>query len=172
MRRDHPSRVAGLMRAAMLCLLAASVQAAEQPSPSPARLAQQMLYMNFLAAEGYRPSIDEDGDVAFKREGRNYFIGVDEEDSEFFRVCLPNIWAIESEPERRRVIAAADYASGETKVAKVFTVSSYKDVWVCSELFVPQPEDFKSVFERAMNAVAHARERFIAKMNEKPPREA
>lgn len=172
MRRDLQSQGRGLMWAAVLALLAVSGQAAEQKPPSAAKQAQQKLYMDYLEAEGYRPSIDEDGDVAFKREGRSYFIGVTEADNEFFRVCLPNIWTIESEDERKQVVAAADFATGDTKVAKVFTVSGYKNVWVCTELFVARPEDFKGVFGRAMSALAHAREAFVDKMNEKPDREA
>ena len=36
----------------------------------------QHMYVDYLAMEGYKPEVDADGDVRFKREGRTYFIGV------------------------------------------------------------------------------------------------
>ena len=94
-----------------------------------------------LSAEGYRPSIDGDGDVKFKREGRTYFIIVSEKDPEFFRLVLANIWEIENDVERSRVLQAADHSNAASKVSKVYIVKD--NVWVCVELFVAAPEDFR-----------------------------
>lgn len=37
-------------------------------------------YVDFLAAEGYRPQMDEDGDVIFKSEGLTFVIITEEEE--------------------------------------------------------------------------------------------
>lgn len=111
----------------------------------------QNLYMEYLVAEGYRPEIDKDGDVQFRREGRLFFIQVSEKDPEFFRVALANFWSIESESERLRVLAAADHSNAQSKVCKVFTVK--ENVWAGIELFVASPSDFKAVFKRSMTAL-------------------
>jgi hypothetical protein len=111
----------------------------------------QELYMEYLKEEGYLPMIDQDGDVAFKAEGRNYFIQVNETDPEFFRLAFPNFWEIESEEERVRAFAAASQASFETKVAKVYLVND--NTWASTEIFVAKPEDFKPLFKRSLSAL-------------------
>lgn len=88
----------------------------------------QDMYVSFLLEEGYRPEVDQDGDVVFKREGRTYFIAVNEEDPGFFQLVLPNIWPIESEAERLQVLVAADYSNATSKASKVFIMED--DVWV------------------------------------------
>ena len=124
----------------------------------------QKLYVDYLSAEGYRPEVDEDGDVVFKREGMTYFINVAEDDQEFFSVVLPNIWPIESEEERAMVLAAADRANGKAKVSKVFSMDD--DVWVATELFVARPGDFTGVFQRALSAIDTATDIFTENMQE------
>jgi hypothetical protein len=124
----------------------------------------QNFYVEYLAEEGYRPEIDSDGDVRFKREGKGYFILVREDDPEFFCLVLPNIWPIESEAERAQVLAAADYSNARSKVSKVHTVDD--DVWVTIELFVAKPEDFKGVFRRAIGALDNGAMNFVRKMRE------
>jgi len=85
------------------------------------------LYHRYLKEEGYQPAIDGDGDVRFKKEGKAYFIQVDDKDEAFFRICFPNFWEIANDEERSRVLAACDYANALSKVAKIFTVRN--DVW-------------------------------------------
>jgi hypothetical protein len=59
---------------------------------------------------------------------------------------------------------AGDASNAKTKVTKVY---SFKDnVWVTVELFIRQPEDFKGVFARAMNAIDSGAGNFVSKMRE------
>ena len=111
------------------------------------------LYMDYLIEEGYRPTIDSDGDVIFKHEGRAYFIDIDTSDEQFFRIVYPNFWSIESAEELARVLYAANYATRMTKVAKVYLRSDGKDTIASIEMFFEQPEHFRSVFRRAMSAL-------------------
>ncbi|HEX2494595.1 MAG TPA: hypothetical protein VHK24_12530 [Steroidobacter sp.] len=139
-----------------------TAQAEDAKKPSKEEF--QKLYSQYLTEEGYRPEIDEDGDVRFKREGRTYFIYTTEQDAQYFSVVLPNIWAIESEEERSQVLAAADAANAKAKVAKVFTVDD--DVWVSIELFVARPEDFKGVFDLAMHGLEYGATEFVGSMRD------
>lgn len=124
------------------------------------------LYMDYLTAEGYRPSIDQDGDVVFKSEGRTYYIEVDEKDEEYFRLVFPNFWNIESEEELARAFYAANHATMATKVAKVYVRSDGKDTIAAIEMFVSPPENFKLVFNRAMSALRTGVNDFVATMRE------
>jgi predicted aspartyl protease len=124
------------------------------------------LYLDYLAGEGYRPTVDSDGDVIFKDEGKTYYIEVDTNDAEYFRLVFPNFWEIESDAERERVIRAANYATMKTKVAKVYMRSDGKDTVASIEMFLSQPEQFKAVFPRAMSALRSSVNNFVEAMKQ------
>ena len=126
--------------------------------------ALQKMYVEYLADEGFRPEVDEDGDVQFKSEGRTYFIDVAEDDQLYFRVALPNIWPIENETERTQCYIACDYANAQSKVAKAYLVKD--NIWVGIETFIAEPEDFKVVFKRCMRELDGGVTRFVNKMKE------
>ncbi|HRH39472.1 MAG TPA: hypothetical protein PK760_14060 [Flavobacteriales bacterium] len=126
--------------------------------------ALQKMYMDYLSEEGYRPEVDGDGDVQFKAEGRTYFIDVTEDDQEYFRVALANIWPIESEKEREQCYIACDFSNAQTKVAKAYLVKD--NIWVGIEIFVAEPGDFKAVFKRSMSALNSGVDNFVKKMKE------
>ena len=122
----------------------------------------QSLYSDYLKAEGYMPSLDADGDVKFKREGRSYVIAVDAEDPEFFRLVFPAFWEIESPDERRRALAAAEVSNRKSKVAKVFIVKEY--AWASIEIFVNKPEDFSGIFPRCVSALLNGVSNYVEAM--------
>ncbi|MDZ7337921.1 MAG: hypothetical protein ONB30_05225 [candidate division KSB1 bacterium] len=120
------------------------------------------MYQDFLLEEGYTTTIDDDGDVIFKSEGRTYAILIDDRDEDFFRIVFPNFWPIESKQERLKVEQAALQATAETKVAKVFPVRD--NVWASIEMFCSPPDVFKAVFARSMSALRAAVGSFAEKM--------
>lgn len=119
-------------------------------------------WVNFLTSEGYPCNIDADGDVTFRCEGYTYFILISDDDPDYFRLVFPNIWSIDDEAERARVIAAADHASAATKVAKVFTVGN--NVWVAAELLAESHDEVKPFFGRLIRTLRAAAATFAAKL--------
>lgn len=122
------------------------------------------MYMEYLQAEGYQPSVDADGDVRFKAEGFTYYIIVDEKDERYFRLLFPNFWSIDDDSELARALLAANYATLATKVAKVYVRDDGKDTSASIELFLDQPEQFKQVFSRCMAALRTSVSTFVEKM--------
>jgi hypothetical protein len=118
-------------------------------------------YMGFLAEQGFRPTVDGDGDVAFKVEGYLYYISV-EEDEEFFRLIFPNFWPIESEDERTRAEAAALRVTNRLKVVKV--LPTQRGVLATIEMFVPSPDSVFPVFHRAIQAIQGGVSAFMDEM--------
>jgi len=139
-----------------------SIHAQEEREFTKADL--QDLYVSFLKREGYNPSIDDDGDVAFKSEGKNYFISIDEKDPQFFRLVFPAFWKIEDESERKAVSQAALHSSTVTKCAKVFVVKD--NVWASIELFLAKPSDFEPIFSRSLSALRAGVKNFAEKMQQ------
>ncbi|MBL8983321.1 MAG: hypothetical protein JNL26_14105 [Gemmatimonadetes bacterium] len=111
-------------------------------------------FLEYLRTEGYVPTIDSDGDIKFKYEGGTYYLIVDANDGEFYRLIYPNFWAIEGATERSRVERAALQATAGTKVAKVFPVG--ENTWVSVEMFCPSADAFRAVLFRAVSAIRSA----------------
>jgi hypothetical protein len=124
----------------------------------------QKMYTNYLKAEGFSASLDEDGDVVFKYEGGNYYISVDESDLEFFSLYYPNFWELESDSEKAQAKTAALMVTNTTKIAKVFFTRNETQVSINAETLLTAPSDFKQVFKRMLSVIAAARGKFITEM--------
>jgi hypothetical protein len=125
---------------------------------------RQQTYMKFLEANGYRPELDQDGDVAFKHEGGNYIIQIDEGDDVYFRLIYPNFWEIESEQERSDVLVASTVANAGIKCAKVFMLRD--NVWAVVEIFLAKPEDYEKLLSRSISTIQSSVNSFRSKMQE------
>lgn len=124
----------------------------------------QNKYIDFLKKEGFAPQIDEDGDILFKFEGYSYYIQVNDDDEQFFRIMLTNIWPISGPEEMNRVLIATDYSNSTSKTAKIFVVRN--DVWITAELLIENPDSYQKVFMRALRLIQGGRNNFELKMSE------
>ncbi len=120
--------------------------------PSPEKL--QQVYLEMLEARGLSGFVDEDGDVQFEYMEKAYFIGVDPNDPEFFRVVMFNIWPIEDLLEGNKVLLALDKVSRDHKVVKGYINS--ENVWLAIEMFIPSPESAGGFFDRCLQSLEEA----------------
>lgn len=127
--------------------------------------ARAELYVAYLSKEGFTPRVDSDGDVAFKFEGGNYYIKIDDDEG-YFQVVFPNFWEIEGGAELARVLYAANAATRATKVAKIYVRPDGLNTSASIEIFLPRPEDFTVVFRRSLAAIGHALKKFRTAMEE------
>jgi hypothetical protein len=154
-----------LILTAIIAVLAAC-GTTPSPSGSDSEITRrQNTYMAHLRQEGYNPTIDEDGDITFKVNGRTYFIFVGKKDNAYFELLLPNIWSIKSDSERAKAAVAVSYANGTTKAAKAY-ISGSTDQWVsiALEMYLENPNDFKVLFSRMMKGIDTAEKDFASKM--------
>ncbi|WP_257658969.1 YbjN domain-containing protein [Parapedobacter lycopersici] len=126
----------------------------------------QKMYVSHLQKQGYQPEIDSDGDIEFKAEGNTFYIIVDEDDLESFRILYPSFWEIESLSEKAQVYNVVNYINRTTKIAKAYLNSSEDNVSMDVNIFIAEPEDFKPHFRRMVNLLIAERREFIDKMNE------
>jgi hypothetical protein len=120
------------------------------------------MYLNFLREQKYRCELDEDGDVRITFQGLGFVLFADEEDREFFRLVLPNIWQSDSSEEHMACLAAANETTRKMKGAMVFCVGDR--VWASIEMFLDPIETFKPVLERCLECLAAARHEFADTM--------
>ncbi len=125
---------------------------------------KQEFVLEFLRDEGYRPSLDDVGDIAFKKEGSWFFVILDDNDEQYYRILKPDFWSIDSPEELERACKVASKSSGGTKVSKVFLTEALDSVVAVSECFQPNVEAFTVVFDRMMSALLSVSNDFIYEM--------
>lgn len=115
-----------------------------------------------LAEEGYRPSLDDDGDITFKYQGYNILIMPDEDDKLYLRFVLPNFWPIESEVEREQAVEVSVKVTRRVKAAKVFPVKD--QMWATVEIFLSSEKCLKDVLDRILSVLRASVEAFSEEM--------
>lgn len=116
------------------------------------------LYHDFLQAEGYVPTVNEQNDVVFKQEGKTFVISVDEEDDQFLRVIFPNFWGVESSEELVRALAMANAVNARMKVGKIVVMNN--QVWAVAEMFIDSTPELGEFVPRILYILRHTAEAF------------
>lgn len=124
-------------------------------------------YAEFLQGEGFRPVLDEAGDLVFKCEGRYYCVTIDESDPLYFRLVFPDFYLVGSDPELHWARIAAAEVTAEFKVVKVYPQGDA--IQAAAELFLAREGEFRLVFERCLHSLQGAARRF-GELMERGPR--
>ena len=124
----------------------------------------QNMYMEVLREEGYLPAIDEDGDILFKVSGSNYYIIINESEPRFFRIYR-GVSLGSFLPED--AIAIANDLNMYSMVAKVYISSDRKSAAINTELLLPEPQDFRPVFKRAISLMMFAENNFFDQLRDR-----
>lgn len=108
-------------------------------------------YISFLKSEGFTPSIDNDGDIKFKFEGKTYWINSND-DELFFSVSRYVGNSDEGcSNKMKKVVKESDnqYKSLNVEILG----SDCQTIKFSSSSLLAQPEDFKVIFERSLRIV-------------------
>lgn len=127
----------------------------------------QTTYSDFLATEGFRPELTQNGNVRFRREGRSYVIYVDADDPTYFRLVLAFSADDKSPQARIRRLEGINTASNEVKVVKAF-LDSDGDPTFAAEMFLVVPGDFKTTLTRLLRAMDNAYDKYTKKVAATP----
>jgi len=111
-------------------------------------------FLAFLASDGFRPSINSDGEIMFHFEGKICYLQTTADDPEYMRVIIVNFRPVAGDDDLARVTAAAHDATAGTKVIKIFTLDG--DTWCVAEFLLPDPMRFTDVFPRTLSAMRAA----------------
>lgn len=124
----------------------------------------QSIFLELLSDKGIEDGwIDSDGDVQFTYNNHHYFIEVNEDDNEFFRLVMFNIWEIESVAEYQQVLNAVDLVNREKKVVKGY-INNGDNVDLATEMFIASPYHVEDVFMRCLESIELAVDVFVESM--------
>lgn len=141
----------------VLCLIASSgIVCAQELNPTQEKLRSEI--KAFLQQEGFVPSIDSDGDIAFKSEGSNYWISISPEDD------MPMFTSLNigfSRPEGYSV-NSLKLAAAESNYCKgVKVIASEEALTICSELYVLNSGQFKYAFYTMLSQIKAVASTFL-----------
>ena len=121
----------------------------------------QDMYVSYLKAEKYQPSVDKDGDVNFTAEGHKFYIDVIDNDLQSFHLVLTDRLGLGS--DKLKALEAASQETRTTRVARIYMTSS-NNIAVDAYIFIAKPDDFKVVLKRMIDVVLLARKDYLARV--------
>lgn len=107
----------------------------------------------YLRAQGYRPEVDEDGDIRFNAEGVPYFV-IPPEDNPYYNIITMGRWWVQDVGERTRMVMACNEASRQVKCAKVWILKD--TVAISIEAYCASVSAFLATFARSLSAMQTA----------------
>lgn len=123
-------------------------------------------YFEFLAAEGYRPKYDSDGDVVFKAEGILFCVLIDENDPEYLYLVVPNVKEIEDEKEQKDVLECLIDMQISYKGFKFILSSAH--VSLTYQGFLPDKDSYPQILPRVINMLTTCLSVFRNTIEESP----
>jgi|GEM_PF-6549503 len=98
--------------------------------------AARMAY-DYLASEGYKPSIDEDDDVVFKAEGYSFYVDNDKSDDTYLQIVLPYIMELDEDDflSSMAAMAACNQITQNKKIVQAY-ISDDGDVMLCTDTYI------------------------------------
>jgi hypothetical protein len=114
------------------------------------------LITEWLSNEGYKHTVDEDGDVIFKYQGANLVCPAESNDPLFFRILMPGIYEIEG--NREKCLEAMNTVCRERKVVKAFSVEN--TIHLSIEMLMDSSPEIEDFFERCCDMLIEAQQVF------------
>jgi hypothetical protein len=124
--------------------------------------------MDFLTREGFRPTLASPAGIRFKFEGGFYGVWFPPPDDQYVAIVFPGFWKVGSPEEEVRALRAANAASVETKVVKVF-IGPEGHVGAEAQMYVTATEQLEAVFVRCLDTLRYAVSRFVDAMRKSEP---
>ena len=88
------------------------------------------LILQILEKMGYKPEIDNDGDIMFRFQMKSVFVMTGDEDEKYVSVMLPQFHEI-VDGEETLVLAVCNKMTRELKLVKVYVDQTFKNVTAC-----------------------------------------
>jgi nitrate reductase beta subunit len=129
----------------------------------------QDMYLAYLRGRNVKASIDSDGDIQFEYKLPTYqvmtfYIIVDEEDQEYFRIVKYNLQSLNTAQDKRMAPIASAYATKAADTVKMYVNSDGNNVSARGEVFLVSPGNFRFAFPKMMLQFEEAFNTFLNRM--------
>ncbi|WP_194165356.1 hypothetical protein [Deinococcus terrestris] len=119
--------------------------------------------LDFLAEEGFRPNLDEDGDVYFRFEGMTYVVITRTDEPTVLTLLLPPFWPLEDAAERTRALEAAMVAHRHVRIGRVTVLDD--NVVASVNAYLPDENSFRAVLLSSLDGLKYLALKFREHMH-------
>ena len=117
------------------------------------------LILQILEKMGYKPKIDNDGDIMLYYQMKSVYVLTGNEDEKFVSVMLPQFYEIE-DGEETLVLAVCNKMTRELKLAKVYVDQTFKNVTAAYEFFYVNEESLQDCLAHSLELLGVVRSVF------------
>jgi branched-chain amino acid transport system substrate-binding protein len=160
--------IAGFLQRAAVGVTLVFLLAGVAQSQGTPREAVARSYQEVLQKEGYLADLNASGNIAFKVEGRQFTLLIDAKDTSFVYL-MSNLGRVDDD-QMFKALAAANVATKDTKIAKVFLEKLGAETFVMEsfEMKVTSPEHFKALLPGAITYSQVAIRKFYESLSASP----
>lgn len=125
------------------------------------------MILEAVGSLGYKPVVDDDGDICVRYQMKNIFFMTGPEEEQYVTAILPQFQEV-NEGEEALALAVCNKVNRDTKLAKVYIDQTFKSVSASCEFFYTDMESLKNNVEYTLvilgmvrSAYYNAREEFV-----------
>lgn len=108
---------------------------------------------------GYKPQVDDDGDLMIRYQMKSIFAIVGDEDEKYIILMLPQ-FAEMKEGEETLTFVVCNKMTRELKLAKVYIDQTFRNVSAACEFYYTDEEALKENIEKSLNILGIVRSVF------------
>jgi len=117
------------------------------------------MLLRVLEKMGYKPEIDNDGDIQLRYQMKTIFVLIGNEDEQYISVMLPQFHEI-ADGEETLVLAVCNKMTRELKLAKIYVDQTFKNVSATCEFFYSNEEALEQCLAHALELLGVVRSVF------------
>ena len=117
------------------------------------------LIIQILEKLGFKPEIDDDGDIMVRYQMKTIYVFVGDEEDSYVAVLLPQFHEIE-DGEETLVLATCNKMTRELKLAKVFVDHTFKNVSASCEFYYANEESLEHSLDKSLQMLGIVRSQF------------
>lgn len=124
------------------------------------------LVKNVLEVMGYKPMVDDDGDILLHYQMKTvYVLGAQQEESKYLIVMLPQFYEMR-EGEEIKTLTVCNKLTRDVTLAKVFIDKTLKDVTACCEFYYCDEDCLEAQLKHSFEIIGQIRSTFYKTMGE------
>lgn len=121
--------------------------------------------MAAIESLGYKPTIDDDGDVCVRYQMKSIYFMTGQDDEQYVSAILPQFSEV-NEGEEIQTLAICNKVSREVKIAKVYIDQTLKSVSACCEFFYTDMDSLRTNVEHSLNILGMVRSTYFRTRSE------
>ena len=119
------------------------------------------MVVSVLQSLGFKPQIDDDGDIFVRYQMKTFYVmGSNSDDEDYLVVVFPQMYEV-NEGEEAKVLAVCNKITREIKLTKVYIDQTLKNVSACCEFYYNGEESLKTCLDKAIEILGMVRSTFI-----------